>query len=42
MKGNKRMIKGKKLAVLGAGKMGETLLAGMLDSAIFFRGRKSS
>jgi pyrroline-5-carboxylate reductase len=31
------MIKNKKLAVLGAGKMGETLVAGMLDSAIFSR-----
>ncbi len=31
------MMKIKKLAVLGAGKMGETLVAGMLDSAIFTR-----
>jgi pyrroline-5-carboxylate reductase len=37
MKGKKRMMKVKKLAVLGAGKMGETLVAGMLDGAIFSR-----
>src|SRR5215831_3129102 len=28
------MTKGKKLAVLGAGKMGETLISGMLDGGI--------
>ncbi|MFN8007868.1 MAG: pyrroline-5-carboxylate reductase [Terriglobia bacterium] len=31
------MNKGKKLALLGAGKMGETLVAGMLDGKIFSR-----
>jgi len=31
------MIKAKKLAVLGAGKMGETLIAGMLEGAILSR-----
>jgi pyrroline-5-carboxylate reductase len=33
------MIKGKKLAVLGAGKMGETLISGMLDVGIITRDR---
>jgi pyrroline-5-carboxylate reductase len=33
------MIKGKKLAVLGAGKMGETLISGMLDVGIIARDR---
>jgi pyrroline-5-carboxylate reductase len=31
------MTKTRKLAVLGAGKMGETLIAGMLDAAVFSR-----
>jgi pyrroline-5-carboxylate reductase len=33
------MTKGKKLAVLGAGKMGETLISGMLDGGIIPRDR---
>src|SRR5437867_8929562 len=33
------MTKGKKLAVLGAGKMGETLISGMLDVGIISRER---
>ena len=32
-------IKGKKLAVLGAGKLGETLISGMLDVGIVSRDR---
>ncbi len=31
------MTKAKKLAVLGAGKMGETLISGMLDAGLFIR-----